>query len=233
VNKPSPSPEDQTLDYYRQNARAYGDLPIRAFELGAIQEFSKTSGPPFRTDSRHILDAGFGAGHHLALFLEQGFKCDGFDGSEEMVLLAKQRFQKVLEDQLKLWQADFRWLKLPKETYDGIWANRIFTHLPPQICQRVMQSFFAAMKKGGTLFASFETPKGETPKDEDQKELMPTENDGKFSHWEEKEGSFTKHYYAYPSYEFESLVRQSGFNPIATGQDQANPRRKAILATRV
>jgi hypothetical protein len=54
-----------------------------------------------------------------------------------------------------------------------------------------------------------------------------------FTHWEEREGAFTKHYYGYPSHEFESLIRQSGFHPIAMGQDQANPRRKAVLAERV
>jgi SAM-dependent methyltransferase len=217
----SKTPEDQTLEYYRQNAKAYADRPIQSFELGAVQEFTKGWAPPFGRDPRHILDAGFGAGHHLALFLERGFRCDGFDGSEEMVTLAKQRLQKVPENQLKLWQADFRMVKLPKETYDGIWANRIFTHLPPQLCQRVMQSFFSALKKNGVLFASFEEPK----------EALP-EGD-QFSHHEEREGAFVKHYYGYPSHEFESLVRQSGFHPIAMGQDQNHPRRKAVLAKRI
>jgi SAM-dependent methyltransferase len=220
------TPEDETLDYYRQNARSYAERPLQSFELGAVREFSERSqrsGPPFRTDPRHILDAGFGAGHHLALFLEQGFQCDGFDGSEEMVSLAKQRFARIgraAEERLKLWQADFRMLKLPKEKYDGIWANRVFTHLPPPGCQRVMQSFFSAMKKGGLLFASFEEPKEPNP-------------DTQFTHWEEQIGQFKKHYYGYPQHEFESLVRQSGFHPTAMGQDQNNPRRKAVLAERV
>jgi ubiquinone/menaquinone biosynthesis C-methylase UbiE len=212
------TPEDQTLEYYRQNARVYAARPVEAFELEAAL---KTAGPPFDKGSRYLLDAGFGAGHHLAFFLERGFRCDGFDGSEELVLLAQEKFRNISETQLKLWQADFRTLKLPKETYDVVWANRVFTHLPPPGCQRVMQSFFQAMKKGAALFASFEEPK------------EPLKDGEQFSHWEEREGNFTQHYYGYPSHEFESLVRQSGFHPIAMGQDQNNPRRKAVLAERV
>jgi len=227
-----PSPEsDQPIE-----------LDGQPLETDALGQFTKH----LIVGSR-ILDAGCGVGHHLRYFLDHGFQAEGFDGSPEVLKLAQQTLRPWLDSsQLKLWKADFRLLSLPKEHYDGIWANRVLIHLPPPGCQRVMQAFFSALKPGGILFVSFEA-KGETnnsqfPQETSQKnssaisqastQETSQENFARITERDDLLGP-ARHLYQYPPLEFESLVRQSGFQPFATGRDLQHPERMAILAKRI
>jgi hypothetical protein len=79
-----------------------------------------------------ILDAGRVMPHDLEYLQHLGFSAEGFTKEEK----------------------DFRMLNLPKETYDGVWANQSLTGLPNEGCQRVMQNFFSTLKSGGTLFVA-------------------------------------------------------------------------------
>jgi len=213
---PPGNSEDQTLDYYSLNASLSAEQAGAVFERDALQEFSKS----LKAGSR-ILDAGCGGGLHLRYFLEQGFECEGFDGSAEVLKVAEENLRPWLAppSKLKLWKADFRLLSLAREHYDAIWANRVLIHLPPPGCQRTMQTFFSALKPGGLLFVSFEAELTE--------ETFTT-----VAERPELTGP-ARHIYRYPPMEFESLVRQSGFQPLATGQDLQHPERMGILAKRV
>ncbi|MEI4927470.1 class I SAM-dependent methyltransferase, partial [Klebsiella pneumoniae] len=82
-----------------------------------------------------------GYGRDLQVFSDMGFQAEGFDASEKMVTLARSNLP---DGKTRIWQADFRFLSLPRETYDGIWANQSLIHLSPVLCQRAVQSFFAA-----------------------------------------------------------------------------------------
>jgi SAM-dependent methyltransferase len=271
------SPEDETLDYYTEKARslAQGAGPDSAvdqpLETDALRQFTQY----LKAGSR-VLDAGCGPGHHLRYFLEHGFQAEGFDGSSEVLQLAEQNLRPWLESseghshsegistsfnsfattsppsasQLKLWKADFRFLSLSKEHYDGIWANRVLIHLPPPGCQRVMQAFFSALKPGGILFVSFEAKSESKPQDETASLSLGTsqknssaisqvaaqetsqENFARITERDDLLGP-ARHLYQYPPLEFESLVRQSGFQPFATGHDLQHPERMAILAKRI
>lgn len=219
------SMEDQTLDYYRVSLTGQQpeitEVP-HSFELDALKEFLKLVPP-----GGQLLDAGFGAGNHLAYFLSHGLSCDGFEGSQEVIDFTKAKLQKLLPQEmsrLKIWKADFRTLTLRRESYDGIWANQVFCHLPPPGCQRVMQAFFSALKPGGILYASFH-------------QILEGSADEKFVHLEEhheKNGQkLSRHFYTYPQQEFESMIRQSGFQPLLIGHDKENPSHCAVVAKRV
>lgn len=43
----------------------------------------------------------------------------------------------------------------PRETFDGIWADRSLFEFEPTLCQRTVQIFFSALKPKGILFVSF------------------------------------------------------------------------------
>ena len=51
---------------------------------------------------------------------------------------------------------DIRFLTLPLESYDGIWAHRSLAELPNVGCQRLFALFFSALKPRGSLFVSTE-----------------------------------------------------------------------------
>lgn len=240
------TPEDETLEYYSEKARSLAERFRGGFaqmnsifdngladgfggrlELEALEQFTKHLPPRGR-----VLDAGCGIGHHLRYFLERDFQCEGFDGSPEVLYLAEQNIAPWLNSPcLKLWKADFRLLSPARETLDGIWANRVLIHLPPSGCQRAMQTFFSALKPGGILFVSFEALSNETflsaPPSHDPSHTFVT-----YSERDDLSGP-AKHIYRYPPLEFESLVRQSGFQPLAVGRDLEHLERMAILAKRI
>jgi SAM-dependent methyltransferase len=114
-------------------------------DLDAIRAFTSQLAPGAR-----ILVAGCGTGLDLAYFARLGFKAEGFDPSEENVQTARKN------SGCEVWRADPMLLSLARETYDGIWAHGTLIPLPPHGCQRVMGSFFAALKPGGILFVSTE-----------------------------------------------------------------------------
>jgi 2-polyprenyl-3-methyl-5-hydroxy-6-metoxy-1,4-benzoquinol methylase len=227
-HNPPRNPQDETLDYYSFNASLSAEQAGAAFERNVEPNIEPTiERDALQQLAQHlkaggrILDAGCGAGLHLRYFLEQGFECDGFDGSAEVLKVAEENLRSWLAppSKLKLWKADFRLLSLAREQYDGIWANRVLIHLPPPGCQRTMQTFFSALKPGGFLFVSFEA--------ELREETFTT-----VAERPELTGP-ARHIYRYPPMEFESLVRQSGFQPLATGRDLQHPERMGILAKRV
>lgn len=104
------------------------------------------------TPKGKVLDAGCGDGAAIKEFLGMGIEADGFDASEEVIAKTKQALGSA---PAKLWAAELGLLTLPKESYDGIWANRTLTKLTPVLAQRVVQTFFSALRSKGILFVSF------------------------------------------------------------------------------
>jgi SAM-dependent methyltransferase len=102
-----------------------------------------------------ILAVGCGSGMELVYFRKAGFEPEAIDPDPAKVELAAKN------SGCKVWRADPMLLSLPKESYDAIWANRSLIGLPPHGCQRVMGSFFAAIKSRGHLFVSIDVSTGQ------------------------------------------------------------------------
>ena len=104
--------------------------------------------PPFR-----ILDFGCGPGRDLKVFKEMGHVAIGLEGAERFVELARSY------SGCEVWHQDFLRLKLPAESFDGVFANASLFHVPSQELPRVLQELNATLKPGGVLFSS--NPRGE------------------------------------------------------------------------
>lgn len=104
------------------------------------------------SDRPRILHAGCHSdGEALTLFRKLDWEAEGFDSSEDNARNASEK------SGARTWVAHPLLVNLSKEFYLGIWAPRSFAELDPTACQRLLATFFRALKPRGILFAAFET----------------------------------------------------------------------------
>jgi hypothetical protein len=105
---------------------------------------------------------------------------------------------------------DLRFLGLKREAYDGIWSGRALVAYPIEETQRVIATFFQALKpRAGVLFAAYLEGSG-------------TETaDG---------GALT---YRYAELGFESLLRQNGYQILLQGRREGDAEWIAVIARRI
>jgi hypothetical protein len=133
-----------------------------------------------------------------------------------MVKLAQGR---LATTDVRVWRADFMMLSLPKETYDGIWAHQVLNHFSAEACQRIMATFFMALKSKGVLFVSFDEGSG-TQEDRIEDPLGVTPG-------------VVRTLYKYPYNDVASLVRQHGFQILAAGENPEVAQQWAFIARRL
>ncbi len=99
-----------------------------------------------------ILDFGCGPGRDLAYFRSLGHEAVGLDGCPEFCSMARKHSGcEVLEQ-------DFLALSLPRDRFDGVFANASLFHVPSRDLPRVLGELAAALKPRGVLFSS--NPRG-------------------------------------------------------------------------
>ena len=103
---------------------------------------------PFR-----ILDFGCGPGRDLVAFRDRGHEPTGLEGSSALAAMARKH------SGCEVWEQDFLALRLPRERFDGIFANASLFHVPREDLPRVLGELRAALRTGGVLFAS--NPRGD------------------------------------------------------------------------
>ncbi|MCC6763682.1 MAG: class I SAM-dependent methyltransferase [Deltaproteobacteria bacterium] len=101
--------------------------------------------PPGR---RRVLDFGCGPGRDLAAFTALGHDAVGLDGARNFVAMAR-RFSGC-----EVLHQDFLALALAPESFDGVFANASFFHVPAQEMPRVLGALRTALRPGGVFFAS-------------------------------------------------------------------------------
>lgn len=138
-----------TLRYYDENAESFWE-GTRDHDVSqnrdALLEHLGGKGP------YRILDFGCGPGRDLKAFRDLGHEAIGLDGSERFVEFARQY------SGCEVWLQDFLCLRLPKEYFDGIFANAALFHVPSQELPRVLKQLWTSLKRDGVLFSS--NPRG-------------------------------------------------------------------------
>ena len=114
--------------------------------VAALLQYIESS-PPFR-----ILDFGCGPGRDLKVFAELGHIAVGLEGAAAFAAMARDH------SGCEVWRQDFLKLDLPREYFDGVFANAALFHVPSQERPRVLLELHAGLKPGGVLFCS--NPRG-------------------------------------------------------------------------
>jgi len=103
--------------------------------------------------NRHILDAGCGHGPLAGALIERGARVTGFDSSEAMIGLAKQR----LGEEAELQVADLgQPLPFDDDTFDDVVASLVFHYLPDW--QAALRELRRVLRPGGRLIMPVNHP---------------------------------------------------------------------------
>lgn len=138
-----------TLAHYDRNAQAFWqgtrDHDVSQ-NIDALLHAIEAA-PPFE-----LLDLGCGPGRDLATFTARGHRATGLEGSPQLAAMARAHSGcEVLGQNLLA-------LDLPRERFDGVFANAVLFHVPVQELPRVLAELHATLKPGGILFSS--NPRG-------------------------------------------------------------------------
>ena len=140
---------DLTIAHYDRLAQAYWD-GTRNHDVSQNTAALLDAGegdPPYS-----ILDLGCGPGRDLRFFRSLGHRATGLDGSKEFVAMARapSGCQVLLQD--------FLAMDLPRDRFDGVFANASLFHVPSLEMPRVLAELRDALRPRGVLFSS--NPRG-------------------------------------------------------------------------
>lgn len=133
-----------SVDYFDQNSQAYFDRSVNLDVSAQRDRFLKYLPP-----KAHILDAGCGSGRDAKFFKHKNYRVTAFDGSANMVALAKQHTGGMPILHKTLTEIDWQ------EEFAGVWAHDVLGYIRP--IHDISQGFLRlgqALKPGGILYIS-------------------------------------------------------------------------------
>lgn len=135
--------DNKTIDYYNKQSKSYSSDTL---DLGftAVQDsFTK-----YLKKGALILDFGCGSGRDTRYFLNQGYRVEAIDGSEEMVKIASHNTGIQVKQML--------FIELDEtEKYDGIFACASILHVPYEELPSIFSKMKKALRKDGVIYVSF------------------------------------------------------------------------------
>lgn len=139
----------KTLEHYNERAAEFWEGTRNHDVTQNIEALLRHihDAPPLR-----ILDFGCGPGRDLSVFRSLGHEPVGLEGSPPLAAMARKH------SGCEVWEQDFLALKLPAESFNGIFANASLFHVPTRELPRVLSELHSALKPEGVLFAS--NPRG-------------------------------------------------------------------------
>jgi SAM-dependent methyltransferase len=147
------SKADITLNTYNLIAKDYAKNG-----LAASPRIEETTFIKLLKSGQKILDAGCGFGRNLKTFLEYGLDVYGFDGSKELLKIAKIQAPKA-----KLKLLDLRnTLPYQDNFFDAIWARNSLHHLEPTDLNQTLAQLKRILKPNGIIFIEWKEGQGAT-----------------------------------------------------------------------
>ncbi|NQZ05645.1 MAG: class I SAM-dependent methyltransferase [Algicola sp.] len=141
--------EKVTLSHYDNNASSFWhgtkDHDVKQNYHAFLRQFPDGK-------SLDILDFGCGPGRDIHYFKSQGHRPVGLDGSKAFCDMA------LSYTGCEILHQQFLSLSLPKERFDGIFANASLFHIPSQELPAVLLALHQTLRPGGVLFSS--NPRG-------------------------------------------------------------------------
>ncbi len=94
-----------------------------------------------------VLDVGAGNGRDSAFFLEKGLAVTAIDFSESGIEKIKS-----LNSEVKTYCTDIRKIKLPKNSFDVIYAHLSLHYFNDKETEKIFDNLYGILKKGGLIF---------------------------------------------------------------------------------
>ena len=141
---------DTTLAHYEERADAFWD---GTKHHDVTQNYNALLRHIAAPAPLQLLDFGCGPGRDLVAFKRLGHAPTGLDGSKTFCAMAR----KV--SGCPVFHQDFLKLNLPREHFDGVFANASLFHVPTQELPRVLEALHETLRPLGVLFAS--NPRGD------------------------------------------------------------------------
>jgi SAM-dependent methyltransferase len=117
--------------YWRINTKTHSNMSLKEFERfyrGLIDVIK-----PSKEDT--ILDAGCGSGEIAGLFQKDGFKIHGFDRSEKLIKLARERFGDIFfVDDIENMQN--------KTAYTKVFLNGAWQYIHPHLYEQALRNLY-------------------------------------------------------------------------------------------
>ena len=142
---------EETLAIYDARAGDYAGLTEDIGESRQLAAFAAAL-----PEGARVLDLGCGPGFYAGWLAQRGFEVDAWDGSGEMVTLARQ------QSAVRVRQAFFDDLNAA-EFYDGVWANFSLLHAHKADFPGLLRRVFRSGKPGMTFCIAMKLGQGEGP----------------------------------------------------------------------
>lgn len=139
-----------SISYYDDNAF---DFFIDTFTLDMSHLYSTFLN--LIPDGGRILDVGCGSGRDSLSFASMGYEVTGFDGSEEMVKLAR------TATTLPILHCQFHEFD-SKQHFDGIWACASLLHVPAAELGATLSHLASFLRTQGVFYLSVKLGQGES-----------------------------------------------------------------------
>lgn len=134
---------NNTIQFYNENADEFYSSTIEVDMAPIYEKFTAMLDP-----GAFVLDAGCGSGRDTLYFIENGYSCEAFDASSDLVNLAK-----------KLTNADVKCSTFDKinyeDAFDAIWACASLLHVPSNELDSSLKNLSNLLKLNGVFYMSF------------------------------------------------------------------------------
>ena len=132
-----------SIGYYNTNADQFFASTIGADISELRNRFTK-----YLNQGDYILDLGCGSGRDTKAFLDQEFRVDAIDGSEELCKKASEYTEIQVKNQC------FQDLN-EEDKYNGVWACASLLHVEYNELPDVFSKVYTALKTNGVFYMSF------------------------------------------------------------------------------
>ena len=184
-----------TRESYNEHAKQFAVF-AKGFR-GKLEEWIESFVKEVKNGDQ-ILDVGCGAGRDAQFFIKQGLHVTGIDNSEKLIEITKDKVPGGA-----FFVMDFEELPLPKNSFEGIWANASLVHLPKENILPVLKRLGTVLKPGGVFFSTWRVGKGE-----------------KFTVEKRGKAELKRYYAYYQPEELASLLQKAGFTDITNDFDE-------------
>lgn len=178
--------EQQTIDWYNNNAREWADTPfIHDIHSTEVERFHKTK------PTGKLLEIGCGQGRDAHELIALGYDYTGTDASQALLDIAAKNnpgHPFLLQD---LYNLDF-----PDNSFDAFWCYATLLHVPKARLTEALESIHRVIWSGGRGYISLKEGQGESV--DEKGRYFSYYSEGEFARLLELNGYNVLKHYSYP-----------------------------------